>query len=169
MKLETDRLILRTPVPEDAEAYHKIQNSEFVLRYNAMAPENIEKIKARFQNEPDDMLVLQNKQTEEMIGAVFIEEDSIRWGIASKELSYFLGEQYARMGYMKEALCAVMDYLFQKEKLQCISARCFAPNVASRNLLESLGFTQNGYIPACVKGYGDVIFDDTLYSIVKSK
>lgn len=38
MKLETQRLYLRTPRTEDAEDYTAIHNSEFVLRFNAMAP-----------------------------------------------------------------------------------------------------------------------------------
>lgn len=169
MKLETERLVLRTPVPEDAEQYHKIQRTEFVLKYNAMTPEDIVEVKKRFEKEPDDVLILQHKQSGDVIGAVFMEEDSVRWGVPSKELSYFLGEQYSAMGYMKEALCAVIDYMFRQEKLLCVSARSFAPNIASRKLLESLGFIQNGYIPSCVKGYGDIIYDDTLYSLFKSE
>lgn len=168
MKLETNRLILRLPTPEDAEEYFKIHNSEFVLKYNAMTPKTLESVRKQFSEENDDlMLVIESRDNGAVIGSVSVEEDSIRWGVASKEVSYFLGEQYSRQGYMKEALRALVDYLLEAENLLCISARCFAPNVASRKLLESLGFQQNGYIPACVKGYGDIVFDDTLYSLFK--
>ena len=110
---------------------------------------------------------MERKDSGKVIGAIFTEEDSIRWGIASMELSYFLGEEYSRQGYMKEALRALIDYLFAIQNLTCVAARSFAPNIASRKLLESLGFHCDGYIPKCVKGCGDVIFDDTLYSLFR--
>ena len=168
MKLETARLILRPPKSEDADSYLNIHNSEFVMKYNAMTPKTLETVRKQFSDPDDsDMLIIELRETGAVIGSVCVEEDSIRWGVASKELSYFLGEQYSRKGYMKEALGAVIDYLFETENLLCVSARSFAPNTASRKLLESLGFIQNGYIPACVKGYGDIIFDDTLYSLFR--
>lgn len=168
MKLETARLILRPPKTEDAESYLNIHNSEFAMKYNAMTPKTLETVRKQFSDPDDsDMLIIELRETGAVVGSVCVEEDSIRWGVASKELSYFLGEQYSRKGYMKEALGAVIDYLFETENLLCVSARSFAPNTASRKLLESLGFIQNGYIPACVKGYGDIIFDDTLYSLFR--
>jgi RimJ/RimL family protein N-acetyltransferase len=72
---------------------------------------------------------------------------------------------YARRGFMKEALGAVITHLFEKEKLDCVCARAFVPNEASRALLRSLGFRENGVIPLCVKGYGDVIFDDVIHTL----
>ena len=102
-----------------------------------------------------------------MIGEININEDSLRYGVDAKELSYMLREDYSRQGYMKEALQAVIDYLFTQEKVECVSARCFAPNAASLALLKSLGFHQDGYIPRCVKGYNDQIFDDTLHSLFR--
>lgn len=168
MKLETVKLILRKPVPQDAEAYLQIHNSEFVLKYNAMTPKTLEAVRKQFSEQDDEgMLVIEHKDSGALIGSLSVEEDSVRWGVASKELTYFLGEQYSRQGYMKEALSALIDHLFETDSLLCVSARCFAPNIASRKLLESLGFQQNGYIPACVKGYGDIVYDDILYSLFK--
>lgn len=165
--LETERLILRQPKDSDAEAYFKICNSEYVLRYNAMMPKSLDNILQQFSKPCDDTWILENKETGKVIGAIFTEEDSIRWGVASMEVSYFLSEEYSRQGYMKEALRALIDYLFANRELSCVAARSFAPNTASRKLLESLGFHCDGYIPMCVKGYKDTIFDDTLYSVFK--
>lgn len=166
MYLETERLILRRPKARDVDDYMGFRNSEFVLRYNAMTPKTREETLRQFTEEkPEwDTYVMELKETGRIIGVVFTEEDSLRWGVASKELSYFLDEAYCRRGYMKEALAAVIRHLFDTEKLECVAARAFAPNTASRKLLESLGFHQDGLIPRCVKGYGDVIFDDCLYS-----
>ena len=79
--------------------------------------------------------------------------------------TYMMAENYSRQGYMKEAMQAVIDYLFVEEKLECVSARVFAPNTASRALLKSLGFSENGTIPRCVKGYTGEIFDDVIHTL----
>ena len=68
---------------------------------------------------------------------------------------------------MKEAMRSVISHLFERENLECICARAFAPNAASRALLKSLGFQENGIIPHCVKGYGDVIFDDVIHTLFR--
>jgi ribosomal-protein-alanine N-acetyltransferase len=168
MKLETKRLILRTPETTDVDDYLEFCNSEFVLRYNAMTPRTAEQMQRRFSEGQADTLVIEHKKDGKVIGEISIEDDSVRWGVESKELSYFIHEAYSRQGYMKEALQAVIDYLFTQEKVECVSARCFAPNEASLALLKSLGFHQDGYIPQCVKGYKDQIFDDTLHSLFRN-
>ena len=167
MELETGRLLLRKPKPEDAEDYAALCNTEFVLRYNAMTPKDTEQVRQAFSRPREDILLLELKERGVIIGEISIADDSIRWGVDSKELSYWLGEPYSRQGYMKEALGAVIAYLFETENLECVSARCFAPNVASLALLKSLGFHQDGYVPRCVRGYDDEVFDDTLHSLFR--
>lgn len=171
MHLETERMILRSPVAGDVDDYMAFCNSEFVMRYNAMTPRTREQVYAQFA-QPDregDAVVMEHKQSGKVIGAIFLEADSLRYGVASKELSYFMNEAYSRQGYMKEALRALIAYLFTTEELECVAARVFSPNTASRRLLVSLGFHQDGLIPRCVKGYGDIIFDDTLHSVFRGE
>lgn len=171
MYLETTRLILRPPTVQDVDDYMEFCNSEFVLRYNAMTEKSREEVSAQFSGSSaeENTFVLELKETGKVVGAVFTEEDSLRWGVSSKELSYFMNEAYSRQGYMKEALLALLSHLFSVETLECVAARSFAPNTASRRMLASLGFHQDGLIPRCVKGYGDVIFDDTLHSLLRSE
>jgi len=167
MKLETERLILRAPEIADAEAYAAIHNSAFVLRYNAMQPTTPERMEKAI-SDPEyakTALYLEEKASGKVIGAIFMEEDSLRYGVASMGLSYMIAESCCRKGFMKEAMHTVIAHLFAEENLECISARVFAPNTASRALLRSLGFRENGTIPHCVKGYGDVIFDDVIHTL----
>jgi len=167
MKLITERLILRSPKPEDAENYCAIHNSEFVLHYNAMTPTTKDRMVQKFADPAycNDAVFLEERETGTLIGAIFMEEDDLRYGVASKNLSYFIHEEHSRKGYMKEAMQSVIKWLFETENLECVSARAFAPNIASRALLRSLGFQENGIIPKCVKGYGDVIFDDVIHTL----
>ena len=167
MELATRRLNLRSPRAGDGAAYCEIQNSEFVLRYNAMMPTTEERMEAKLSDPEyvENTIFLEEKVTGQLIGAIFLEDDDLRYGVASKGLSYFIREDFSRKGYMKEAMRSVISYLFERENLECICARAFAPNVASRALLKSLGFQENGIIPRCVKGYGDVIFDDVIHTL----
>lgn len=169
--LETERLILRPTQAKDVDDYLEFCNSEFVLRYNAMTVKTREEVAERFarKEEPWHTFMLEHKETGKVIGVVFTEEDSLRWGVKSKEVSYFINEAFARQGYMKEALRAVVGHLFEVMNLDCVAARSFAPNEASRKLLCSLGFHQDGLIPRCVNGYGGIIFDDVLYSLMREE
>jgi len=132
-----------------------------------MTPTTREKVLKCFSDRREESLVLEHKESGRVIGQISMDDDSLRYGVASKELSYWLGEEYSRQGYMKEALSALIAQLFAQENLECVAARCFAPNAASLALLRALGFRQDGYIPRCVKGYGDRIFDDTLHSLFR--
>lgn len=167
MQLETTRLNLRSPKVEDAADYTAIHNSEFVLRYNAMQPTTAERMVHKFTDPEylENTVFLEEKKSGKLIGAIFMEEDGLRYGVNSQDLSYFLTEPYSRKGFMKEAMQAVIQYLFEEEKLECISARVFAPNTASRALLKSLGFRENGILPHCVKGYTGEIFDDVIHTL----
>ena len=167
MQLETERLILRSPRAADARDYTVIHNSDFVLRYNAMQPTTVERMEEKFADEEylENTVFLEEKESGKLIGAIFLEDDDLRYGVASRSLSYFLAEEKTRKGYMKEAMRAVTAYLFREENLECISCRVFAPNTASRALLRSLGFRENGVIPRCVKGYTGEIFDDVLHTL----
>ena len=167
MKLHTSRLLLRSPELRDAQAYTEIHNSQFVLRYNAMQPTTPERMERAFTDPEylETAVYLEEKETGKLLGAIFVEEDDLRYGVASKSLSYFIDETYSRKGYMKEAMQAVISHLFAEEKLECICCRAFAPNIASRALLKSLGFQENGIIPRCVKGYTGEIFDDVIHTL----
>lgn len=169
MYLATERLYLRSPRQQDAEDYTAIHNSEFVLRYNAMQPTTPERMAGKFADPEylETAVFLEEKESGKLIGAIFLEDDDLRYGVESKCLSYFLAEEKARNGYMKEAMQAVMHYLFEEEKLECVSCRAFAPNTASRALLRSLGFRENGIIPHCVKGYTGEIFDDVIHTLFR--
>ena len=109
-------------------------------------------------------IVLRRREDATPIGLVGLAEDSLRYGVDSVELNCYLSEDYARQGYMREALACILDRLFDAGA-ERVAARAFAPNVASRRLLESLGFRQEGLLRRAVRGYGGVVFDDTLYSV----
>lgn len=167
MQIVTERLVIRKGMFSDVELLLDVRNSEFVLQYNCMTQCSYKEFVQEVVNH-DESYVIALKDSGLPIGIVDIHEDSLRYGIASKELSYYLNEEYTRCGYMKEALLALIKYLFE-QGLDCISARAFVDNVASHKLLLSIGMHLDGVIPRCVKAYKDSIYDDGIYSILKEE
>jgi ribosomal-protein-alanine N-acetyltransferase len=86
-------------------------------------------------------LYLRNDET--LVGAITL--DNIRRGPAqSGTLGYWTGAPFARQGYMREAIRAVVHYAFTRLDLSRIEAACLPENTPSRGLLESSGFKYEG-------------------------
>ena len=78
-----------------------------------------------------------------LIGALTL--DNIRRGPAQcGTLGYWTGQPFARRGYMREAIQAMVHHAYEKLDLSRIEAACLPENVASRALLESSGFKYEG-------------------------
>ena len=60
-------------------------------------------------------------------------------------LGYWMGERYAGMGFMTEAVGAVLPFVFDTLGLHRIHAAFLPDNLASRRVLEKNGFKEEGY------------------------
>lgn len=88
-------------------------------------------------------LFLVRREDARLMGAITL--DNIRRGPSqSAQVGYWIGEDYARQGYMREALAAVVAHAFAALDLGRIEAACLPENVASRGLLERSGFAYEG-------------------------
>ena len=148
--LKSERLILKKPELEDVDKILKIQNSEFVQRYNMMKIYDKDDMIKEIVEEGKNTYYLQLIDAKEIIGAIFIGKDYFRHHVDSVCLSYYLDERYQRNGYMYESLKIVIDKLFE-QGIEVISARVFEDNFASKKLLEKLGFELEGCLKKAVK------------------
>ncbi len=169
--METERLLLRGVQPGDEKDLFEIRNSEFVLKFNCMQIKTMEQLQEEIMKdmESNDTYCIVHKESNEFIGMVFLNQDSLRYGVNALCLSYYLGEQYASKGYMTEALREIIRYVFEDRGVDVLSVRAFRDNEASLRLIEKLGFVHEGCIRRCVKGYQDTIYDDMVYSILKEE
>lgn len=169
MDLETQRLILRNLKEADLPAYLRFRNSEFVLRYNAMARQSTEEAEEFIRNNltNERHVAIARKDTDAFVGMIYIEEDSLRYKANSLEVAYWLGESYSKQGIMTEALGAVVSYLFSREQISSVTVRVFADNPGSVKLLRRLGFLQEGHLRQSVLGYDGALHDDLLFSLRK--
>jgi [ribosomal protein S5]-alanine N-acetyltransferase len=59
-------------------------------------------------------------------------------------LGYWIGERFARQGYMFDAVRALVPFIFTTLGLHRIEAACLPSNEPSKNLLTKVGFRQEG-------------------------
>ncbi len=149
-ELETERLILREIMPEDAPQILKIFSDEKVTKYYDLYT----------YSDIDEA-----HQLIDFFDESFELERAIRWGIARKEdnvligtcgfvwlrlyrgeIGYELASEYWRQGFMAEALSAVLEFGFEELGLNRIEALVMIENEASAGLLRKLGFHEEGLL-----------------------
>lgn len=88
-------------------------------------------------------LFIFERDPETLVGAITL--DNIRRGPAQDGvIGYWIGERYARQGFMREAIQTLTHHSFQSLDLSRLQAACLPEDAASRGLLESCGFKYEG-------------------------
>jgi len=148
--LETDRLILRKMIPEDAGAVFAYASDPEVTRYvswethlsieDSRAFLNLAANKYRSGGEPDWGIVY--KGDHRLVGTCGIVSWEPYHGRA--ELGYALSRDYWGRDLMAEAVRAMISFGFKKMNLNRIEARCIAENTASARVMEKAGMLYEG-------------------------
>ena len=79
--IETERLVLRNAKPEDAAILYPYRESEFVQRFNAMSSITPEQMDEQVQKDSktDQAAYIELKENHRTVGAIWMEEDSLRY------------------------------------------------------------------------------------------
>lgn len=171
--LETERLVLRELVENDALVILNCFSNDEVLRYYGQKPlKSIEQVK--------QIIISFSKSFEEKGG--------IKWGIELKEkgtiigtmgfqdwshehkranLSYALFPEIWGKGYASEAIETVISFGFQELGLERIGAVVFIENQASNNLLTKMGFQKEGVLKHYMYQDGKP-HDTNVFSLLKN-
>jgi ribosomal-protein-alanine N-acetyltransferase len=71
---------------------------------------------------------------------------NVRRGVAeTSSIGYWIGEKFARQGYMSEGLGLALKFAFERLRLHRLEAACLPHNAASRGVLMKAGFREEGY------------------------
>jgi ribosomal-protein-alanine N-acetyltransferase len=155
VRLETERLTLRPPMHGDYRAWADLREAS----RDHLAPweptwsadhlsrkaftNRVYWAQRSIANGSAVPLFLIRRQDEALVGAITL--DNIRRGPAqSGTTGYWVGAPFARAGYMREALLAVVHYAFTTLDLSRLEAGCLPENAASRGLLEKCGYKYEG-------------------------
>ncbi|MFO1210209.1 MAG: GNAT family protein [Amaricoccus sp.] len=111
-------------------------------------------------------LFLVRRADRRLMGAITL--DNIRRGPSqSAQVGYWIGPEFARQGFMGEALAAVVHQAFGSMDLSRIEAACLPENAASRALLEHSGFKYEGVAQSYLQINGRWR-NHVLYAILRS-
>ena len=108
--------------------------------------------------------VIVREQDDALIGAVTLA--NVRRGIVqSGTVGYWIGQPFARQGYMTAALRVLLPTLFGELNLHRVEAACIPANTASARVLEKCGFAREGLARRylCING---VWQDHYLYGLL---
>ena len=155
VKLETDRMTLRPPVHADFRAWASLRRDsrDFLQRWEPTWADDHFTRKSftnrvywsqrSIQQGTAVPLFMVRRDDNTLLGAITL--DNIRRGPAQAGTTgYWIGAPFARQGYMREAIEALVHYAFNALDLSRIEAGCLPENTASRRLLEQTGYKYEG-------------------------
>ena len=174
-RLETERLILRRFVIEDAAAMYKNWASDAdVTKYLSWpahtSPEISENLMAEWVKKYGDEKFYQwaivLKPADEPIGSISVV--SMKEDISMVHIGYCIGKKWWHKGIMSEALKAVIDFLFDEVGANRIESYHDPNNPNSGGVMKKCGMKYEGTLRSCKKT-NQGITDACVYSILKSE
>jgi ribosomal-protein-alanine N-acetyltransferase len=155
LRIETERLTLRPPIHADFREWSalRVKSRDYLTMWEPAWAEDHLTRKA-FTNRvywaqrsvsggTALPLFLYRRDDQVLVGAITL--DNIRRGPSqSGTLGYWTGAPFARQGYMREAIDAVVHHAFTRLDLSRVEAACLPENTPSRGLLEKTGFKYEG-------------------------
>lgn len=164
-RIDTDRLILRPPQHGDYRAWSALRASskEFLTKWEPVWSEDHLSRKS-FTNRvywanrsvtsgSALPMFIVRREDQALVGALTL--DNIRRGPSQAgSIGYWVGQAFARHGYMSEALAHVAEYAFTTLDLSRLEAGCLPENTPSRGVLEKAGFKYEGVAQSYLQIHG---------------
>lgn len=148
--IQTERLILRTWEPEDAQAYYQINQDPLVIEFlrGALTMQQVNDFMAFMNKQCSEigygLWAVEEKASGKLIG--FIGIDPVKWAYPfgpCVEIAWRLGSNFWGKGYATEGAKAVLNYGFNNCGLQEIVSFTVPANVRSIRVMEKIGMTRD--------------------------
>ncbi len=149
INLETDRLTLRNVQSADAAIMHDYRNDPVCAQYQRGQTKDLEGIRLLVEKRHSDsigdqenfLIAVALKEIGDMIGEIVVMPNDGCFSIG-----YTFHYNYHRKGYAFEALSALTDLLHRLYPEMEFISFTEPENIASRKLLEKLGYKDMGYV-----------------------
>ena len=142
---------------------------------------SIQALEAAMAGNKQVLLVAQRDASDDVCYSYFLirrSDDALMGGITlsgiqrgvaqSCSVGYWIGEPYARDGYMTEGLQCVLSHCFSSLGLHRVEAACMPNNDASQALLQRCGFRREGYARKYLKING-AWRDHLLFAVIEQE
>ena len=172
-QIETERLVLRKPCPEDANVIFDgwAQDPE-VTRYLTWRPheridqtqEFVQACLRLWEGETRFPYMMAVKENGQVIGMIDPRIEGSRLGIG-----YVAARAHWGKGYVPEATRAVIDWAFRQASIYRVYATTDVENSASRRVLEKVGMQCEGILRKYIlhPNLSDIPRDSFMYAITK--
>lgn len=165
VRIETERMSLRLPSHGDWTPWAALraESSAFLTQWEPVWSDDHLSRKAftnrvywaaRAQAQGTALpVLLVRRDDQQLLGAITL--DNIRRGPAqAATVGYWIGQPFARQGFMREAIQAVVHYAFTQLDLSRVEAACLPENTASRGVLEKPALSMRVWRKAICKFQG---------------
>jgi RimJ/RimL family protein N-acetyltransferase len=157
MKLETERLLLRIPEPDDADGYLGVFSDTQVVAFLGMTPQTrednvrgIERMRHHWERYGIGLFSVVRKEDERLLGRVgFLVWDPERWVGAMREdlegdrleleIGWTLGSEHWNRGYATEAALACRDWALGERGYTRLISLIAHGNTGSIRVAEKIG------------------------------
>ncbi len=150
--IDTERLQIRKLKTKDLADFHFYRSNPEVTKYQGFDVYTIEQASEFIQEQlekefgkPGEWIQygIENKKTKKLVGDCAIKLD--QYDIRIAEIGITISPTEQKKGYAKETLIALLNFLFKIENFHRVTETVDAENIASINLLKSVGFKQEGH------------------------
>jgi len=152
IKIRTNRLILRFLDEADLSALYELFSHPEVMRYwsypawiePSQAKQMLVDVQEGYRTRSGLQLGIERSFDQRFVGVCTL----FAFHVPSRraEIGYALARPYWGLGYMNEALQALLGYAFQTLDLNRLEADIDPRNLASAKTLERLGFQKEGHL-----------------------
>jgi len=171
VKLATDRLYLRPLCMDDAEGLLRIYADPIFTRYWSTEPwTSLSQATAQIEKDLHELAA-----GEQLRLGIFLREQQTLIGTCSLfhlskqcrrcEVGYGIAPEYWRLGYMFEAISALLRFAFDELRMNRVEADIDPRNTASERSLEKLGFKREGLLRERWI-VGEEISDSAIYGLL---
>ncbi len=150
--IDAERIQIRNLKVTDLIDFHFYRSNPEVTKYQTFDVYTIQQAKEFIEEQVDKefgkpgewiQYGIENKITGKIIGDCAIKLD--QYDIRIAEVGITISHTEQKNGYAKEALIAILHFLFDIEEFHRVTEIVDAENIASIQLLKSVGFKQEGY------------------------
>ncbi len=176
--VRTPNLVLRAPLATDYAAWAvlRMESRAFLTPWEPVWNEDdltrtsfrmrVKRAAREIASDEAYSLFIIDARSDMLLGGLTL--GLVRRGVAQAcTLGYWMGERHAGKGHMTEAVRGALRFAFSDLALHRVEAACLPNNLASRRLLERVGFQREGEARAYLRING-VWADHFLYGVLSS-
>ncbi len=152
LHIETKRLTIRHLTLSDLADFHIYRSNPEVTKYQGFDVMSIEQAGTFIKENAAKRFgkagewvqyAIENKETGKLVGDCAIKPDQYDTRIA--EIGITISHLEQKKGFAKETLIGILSFLFDQKELHRVVEIVDAENIASINLLKSIGFRLEGH------------------------